>query len=65
MSDSITTSKAISNLGHILGAVFKGKTDNLIKALEFEGIDDVIDFINLPSQEFQDLEYPSDQGNSK
>ena len=59
----ISTSKAISNLGHILGTIVRGKTDNINKGLEFEGIDDVIDFINLPSHEFQDLEYPTTQGN--
>ena len=61
-ASTLSTALAMSNLSHLLGVIFQDESSHITKALTNEGIDDVIDLINLPTVDFKDLEYDSTQG---
>jgi len=64
-ASTLSTALAMSNLSHLLGVIFQDESSHITKALTNEGIDDVIDLINLPTVDFKDLEYDSTQGTMK
>ena len=47
------------NLGHIFCNIFSDDSKYIVRTLGNEGVNNVIDFINLPPEEFTDLEYYS------
>jgi len=56
----MTRLQSFSNFQHIFGAIFpESKIKNILFALDNEGVEDIIDFINIPHQELADLEYIS------
>ena len=56
----MTRLQSFSNFQHIFGAIFpESKIKNILFALDNEGVEDIIDFVNIPHQELADLEYIS------